>query len=209
MRRRRPHVGFRIGEPEAALGDVGSIGMNLSDDSLLAGMAMGDAAAAAAFVRRYQPRVYGLALTIVRSNTVAEEVAQEAFLRIWRSATAYDARRGQVGTWVLTITRNLAIDALRLRGNHEQPLEPQALTETLLSREERESRSTHIEDKEHLRSALHALPPEQGRLIVLFVVYGLTAQETADLEGIPLGTAKTRIRRGLAKLREALEVSGG
>jgi RNA polymerase sigma factor (sigma-70 family) len=209
MRRRRPHVGFRIGEPEAALGDVGSIGMNLSDDSLLAGMAMGDAAAAAAFVRRYQPRVYGLALTIVRSNTVAEEVAQEAFLRIWRSATAYDARRGQVGTWVLTITRNLAIDALRLRGNHEQPLEPQALTETLLSREERESRSTHIEDKEHLRSALHALPPEQGRLIVLFVVYGLTAQETADLEGIPLGTAKTRIRRGIAKLREALEVSGG
>jgi RNA polymerase sigma factor (sigma-70 family) len=202
-------VGFRIGEPEAALGDVGSIGVNLSDDSLLAGMAMGDAAAAAAFVRRYQPRVYGLALTIVRSNTVAEEVAQEAFLRIWRSATAYDARRGQVGTWVLTITRNLAIDALRLRGNHEQPLEPQALTETLLSREERESRITHIEDKEHLRSALHALPPEQGRLIVLFVVYGLTAQETADLEGIPLGTAKTRIRRGIAKLREALEVSGG
>jgi RNA polymerase sigma-70 factor (ECF subfamily) len=183
--------------------------MNLSDDSLLAGMAMGDGTAAAAFVRRYQPRVYGLALTIVGSTAVAEEVAQEAFLRIWRSAAAYDARRGQVGTWVLTITRNLAIDALRLRGNHEQPLDPQALTETLLSREERESRSTHIEDKEHLRSALHALPPEQVRLIVLFVVYGLTAQETADLEGIPLGTAKTRIRRGIAKLREALGVSGG
>jgi len=71
------------------------------------------------------------------------------------------------------------------------------------------TRSTQIEDKEHLRSALHALPPEQVRLIVLFVVYGLTAQETADLEGIPLGTAKTRIRRGIAKLREALEVSGG
>jgi RNA polymerase sigma factor (sigma-70 family) len=199
----------RIGEREAALGGVGSSGMNLSDDSLLAGMAMGDGAAAAAFVRRYQPRVYGLALTIVGSNAVAEEVAQEAFLRIWRSATAYDPRRGQVGTWVLTITRNLAIDALRLRGNHEQPIEPQALMETLLSREERESRSTHVEDREQLRSALRALPPEQVRLIVLFVVYGLTAKETADLEGIPLGTAKTRIRRGIAKLREALEVSGG
>jgi RNA polymerase sigma factor (sigma-70 family) len=183
--------------------------MNLSDDSLLAGMAMDDAAAAAAFVRRYQPRVYGLALTIVGSNAIAEEVAQEAFLRIWRSAAAYDARRGQVGTWVLTITRNLAIDALRLRGNHEQPIEPQALMETLLSREERESRSTQIEDREQLRSALRALPPEQVRLIVLFAVYGLTAQETADLEGIPLGTAKTRIRRGIAKLREALGVSRG
>jgi RNA polymerase sigma-70 factor (ECF subfamily) len=71
--------------------------MNLSDDSLLAGMAMGDAAAAAAFVRRYQPRVYGLALTIVGSTAIAEEVAQEAFLRIWRSADAFDLRRGQVG----------------------------------------------------------------------------------------------------------------
>jgi RNA polymerase sigma-70 factor (ECF subfamily) len=183
--------------------------MNLSDDSLLAGMALGDAAAAAAFVRRYQPRVYGLALTIVGSTAVAEEVAQEAFLRIWRSAAAFDARRGQVGTWMLTITRNLAIDALRLRGNHEHPIDPQVLMGTLLSREERDSRRTHFEDREQLRSALCALPLEQGRLIVLFVVYGLTAQEIADLEGIPLGTAKTRIRRGIAKLREALGVSDG
>jgi RNA polymerase sigma factor (sigma-70 family) len=180
--------------------------MNLSDDSLLAGMAMGDGAAAAAFVRRYQPRVYGLALTIVGSTAVAEEVAQEAFLRIWRSATAYDARRGQVGTWVLTITRNLAIDALRLRG--EQPIAPDVLMGTLLSREEHHSRRPQYEDRDQLRTALRALPPEQGRSIVLSVVYGLTAKETADLEGIPLGTAKTRIRRGIAKLRQALAVRG-
>ena len=110
---------------------------------------------------------------------------------------------------MLTITRNLAVDVLRLRGNREHPIDPLALMGTLLLREERESRSTHVEDREHLRSALRALPPEQGRLIVLFVVYGLTAQETADVEGVPLGTAKTRIRRGFAKLRESLGVSGG
>jgi RNA polymerase sigma-70 factor (ECF subfamily) len=185
------------------------LGVNLSDDSLLAGMAMGDADAAAAFVRRYQPRVYGLALTIVRSTAVAEEVAQEAFLRIWRNAAAYDARRGQVATWVLTITRNLAIDSLRLRSEREQPIDPDALMGTLLSREARESSGTHVEDKEQLRTALRALPPEQGRLVVLSVFYGLTAKETADLEGIPLGTAKTRIRRGIAKLRTALGVRGG
>ena len=98
------------------------MGVDLSDDSLLAGMALGDADATAAFVRRYQPRVYGLALAIVGSSAVAEEVAQEAFLRIWRNAAVYDARRGQVATWVLTITRNLSIDALRLRG--EQPIAP-------------------------------------------------------------------------------------
>ena len=123
--------------------------MNLSDDSLLAGMAMGDGAAAAAFVRRYQPRVYGLALTIVGSNTVAEEVAQEAFLRIWPKRHRIRPAAGQVGTWVLTITRNLAVDALRLRGNHEQPIEPQALTETLLSA--RGAVGTHVEDREQLQ----------------------------------------------------------
>ncbi len=178
----------------------------MSDDSLLAGMAMGDADATAAFVRRYQPRVYALARAIVGSTAVAEEVAQEAFLRVWRNAAAYDARRGRVATWVLTITRNLAIDTLRLRG--EQPVDPHVLAGTLLSREEGEAGRPQPVDREHLRSALRALPPEQGRLIVLSVFYGLTARETADMEGIPLGTAKTRIRRGIAKLREALGVSG-
>jgi len=79
---------------------------------------------------------------------------------------------------------------------------------TLLFHEEDESGRPHYEDREQLRIALRALPPEQGRVIVLSVFYGLTAKETADVEGIPLGTAKTRIRRGIAKLREALEVSG-
>jgi RNA polymerase sigma-70 factor (ECF subfamily) len=179
--------------------------VDLSDESILAGMALGDPDAAAVFVRRYQARVYGLALTIVGSAAVAEEVAQEAFLRVWRNAAVYDARRGRVATWVLTIARNLAIDALRLRG--EQPIDPHALMGTLISREEGESAG--FDDKEPLRNAVRALPPEQSRLIVLSVFYGLTAKETAEVEGIPLGTAKTRIRRGLAKLRETLGVGGG
>jgi RNA polymerase sigma-70 factor (ECF subfamily) len=181
--------------------------VDLSDESILAGMALGDPDAASAFVRRYQARVYGLALTIVGSAAVAEEVAQEAFLRVWRNAAAYDARRGRVATWVLTIVRNLAIDAVRLRG--EQPIDPHSLMGTLLSREEGESSSARFDDREPLRSAVRALPPEQSRLIVLSVFYGLTAKETAELEGIPLGTAKTRIRRGLARLRETLGVSDG
>jgi RNA polymerase sigma factor (sigma-70 family) len=180
--------------------------VDLSDESLLAGMALGDPDAATVFVRRYQARVYGLALTVVGSTAVAEEVAQEAFLRVWRHAATYDARRGRAATWVLTITRNLAIDALRLRG--ERPVDPHTLMGTLLSREEGESGNARF-DGEQLRSAVRALPLEQSRLIVLSVFYGLTAKETADMEGIPLGTAKTRIRRGIAKLRETLGVSGG
>jgi RNA polymerase sigma factor (sigma-70 family) len=184
----------------------------LSDEALLAGMAAGDTDAAAVFVRRYQSRIYGLAVTIVGSPTVAEEVAQEVFLRIWRNAATYDARRGRVATWALALTRNRAVEALRLRG--EPPVDPHGLVTTLLWREAREDSASsragpQPDDEEDVRAALRGLPPEQSRLIVLSVYCGLTAEEGAELEGIPLGTAKTRIRRGLAKLRVALGVRGG
>jgi RNA polymerase sigma factor (sigma-70 family) len=177
----------------------------LSDESLLAGMAAGDAETAAIFVRRYQARVYGLAVALVGSSAIAEEVAQEAFLRAWRHADAYDPRKGIAVTWLLTITRNLAVDAMRLRG--EWPVDPHLLLGTLTTREQGNASAVTFEDAEELRDALRALPPEQSTPIVLSVFYGLTASEIADREHIPLGTAKTRLRRGLAKLREALGVT--
>jgi RNA polymerase sigma-70 factor (ECF subfamily) len=176
----------------------------LSDESLLAGMASRDADAATAFVRRYQARVFGLALTIVGSRTVAEDVAQEAFVRAWRHAESYDPRKGRVPAWLLTITRNLAIDAVRMRG--ELPTDPFLLMGSLVSREGDTESSMDYDDRENLRRALLALPPEQARAIALSVFYGLTGKEIAAVEEIPLGTAKTRIRRGLGKLREVLGV---
>jgi RNA polymerase sigma-70 factor (ECF subfamily) len=180
--------------------------VGLSDESLLVGIAAGDPAALADFIRRYQSRVYGFALTFVGSRALAEEVSQETFIRVWRHAATYDARRGKVTTWLLTITRNLAIDALRLSG--ERPVDPHLLVGSLTAREQADASVVRYEEGEQLRSALRALPAEQSRPIVLSVLYGMTAREVADREGIPLGTAKTRIRRGLAKLRTALEVTG-
>jgi RNA polymerase sigma factor (sigma-70 family) len=177
----------------------------LTDESLLAGMASRDAEAATAFVRRYQSRVYGLAFTIVGSSTVAEDVAQEAFVRAWRHAASYDPRKGRVATWLLTITRNLAIDALRMRG--EQPVDPHQLTLSLVSREGDADSGLPLDDRENLRRAVRGLPAEQARAITLAVFYGLTGKEVAAVEDIPLGTAKTRIRRGLARLREVLGVT--
>ncbi len=87
----------------------------VSDEALLAGMAVGDQSAAVTFVRRYQRRVFGLAYSMTSDAGVAEDVAQEAMVRVWRHAPVFDPRRGSVTSWVLTITRNLAIDALRLR----------------------------------------------------------------------------------------------
>jgi RNA polymerase sigma factor (sigma-70 family) len=175
----------------------------LSDDSLIAGMASGDTDAMAAFVRRFQARVYGLALGIVDDPGLAEEVAQDAFMRAWRHAASYDPRRGRVVTWLLTITRNLAVDAIRLRRDH--PVDPDRLAVALMS----ETDEPEPEGTEQLRAGLRALPADQARPVVLAVVYGLTAREIADQEGIPLGTAKTRIRRGLARLRQVLGVTDG
>jgi RNA polymerase sigma factor (sigma-70 family) len=176
--------------------------VGLSDESLLVGIASGDTTAATAFVRRYQARVYGFAMTVVNSPALAEEIAQETFVRVWRRAATYDARRGKVATWILTITRNLAIDALRLSG--ERPVDPHVLIGWLTAGERAEGCGWAYEEGERLRGALRALPPEQSRPIVLATFYGLTGHEIADLEGIPLGTAKTRIRRGLARLRAVL-----
>src|ERR1700752_4678210 len=96
-----------------------------SAEALLAGLATGYTDAIAAFVRRFQRRVFGLAMAITGDQGVAEDVAQEAFARAWRHAQAYDARRGPVAAWLLAITRNLAIDAMRLR--RAEPMDPDTL----------------------------------------------------------------------------------
>src|ERR1700730_18603477 len=95
------------------------------DDALLGAMAAGDQDAAARFVRRHQRKVYGLAVSITGNGATAEDVAQEAFTRGWRHAGSYDARRASATTWLLTITRNLAIDAARMR--RSDPADPMAM----------------------------------------------------------------------------------
>jgi RNA polymerase sigma-70 factor (ECF subfamily) len=177
---------------------------SVSDDALLAGLATGDPEAAAAFVRRFQRRVFGLAFTIVGEARAAEDVAQEAFLRAWRHAGAYDARRGTVVTWLLTITRNLAIDAVRVR--RPVTLDPDVILGLDLAGAERlpEELVALRDDADRLAAALARLPAEQRRALVLAGLMGRTAREVSEAEGIPLGTAKTRIRTGLLRLRAAL-----
>jgi RNA polymerase sigma factor (sigma-70 family) len=172
-------------------------GVGPSDDSLIADMASGDATAVSTLVFRYQARVYGLALRVTQDSGLAEEVAQDAFLRAWRYATTYDARRGPVAAWLLTIAYNLSMDAVRPR--RDVPVDPHWLTLAGLSAPD----GPEYEQVSYLRAGLRSLPAEQARPIVL-AAYGLTAREIAEQEGIPLGTAKTRIRRGLIRLRHAL-----
>jgi RNA polymerase sigma factor (sigma-70 family) len=180
---------------------------DVSDESLLAGLASGDRAAATAFVRRFQARVYGLALMILRDPGVAEDVAQETFVRAWQHAAAYDARRGSAATWLLTIARNLAIDVTRQR--RAEPVAEEALLALGLPSREGDpgAREFPVDDVERLRRAVAGLPPEQRRAIVRAGFYGQTAREISESEGVPLGTAKTRIRTAMLRLRSALGVS--
>jgi RNA polymerase sigma-70 factor (ECF subfamily) len=178
----------------------------VSDEALLSGMAHGDDAAAVTFVRRYQKRVFGLAYSMIGDAGAAEDVAQEALLRVWRHAPVFDARRGSVATWTLTITRNLAIDALRLR--RSTPTDPDDFLALGLVSKERapEDRNVSLDAAPALAAGLAAMPPEQRRALILVAVYGKTASEVADQEGIALGTAKTRIRAALTKMRTSMPV---
>ena len=180
----------------------------LGDEGLLAGVAQGDNQAMVSFVRRYQKRVFGLAYSMLGDAGAAEEVAQEAFIRVWRHAPVFDPRRGSVTSWVLTITRNLTIDALRMR--RAIPTDPDDFAESaLLSLEHNPEDAVQRGDvRAMVRVALSALPPDQRRAVVLASVYGRTALEISEEEGIPLGTAKTRIRTGLIRLRSAVEQLG-
>jgi RNA polymerase sigma-70 factor (ECF subfamily) len=175
----------------------------LSDESLLEGLGAGDRRAAVAFVKRFERRVYGLALTIVGDAALAEDIAQEALTRAWRHAEAYDPRKGAVATWLLTITRNLAVDSLRLR--RPDPREPDEVADLLGAGDgigpNPADAAVSSDEGRAVRNALRALPPEQRRALVLTAFQGRTAREVAELEGIPLGTAKTRIRAGLIRLR--------
>jgi RNA polymerase sigma factor (sigma-70 family) len=175
-----------------------------SDETLLAGFAASDADATSAFVKRFERRVFGLALTIVGERRAAEDVAQEAFLRAWRHAAVFDARRGGVRAWLLTITRNVAIDAVRAR--RPVTVDPDDLLRLAVSPSGRDAAEMVVvrDEGRRIREALSGLPDEQRRAVVLACVWGLTAREIAEREEIPLGTAKTRIRTGLIRLRRAL-----
>lgn len=182
---------------------IGSDDDGASDEALLSGMAVGDDRAGLTFVRRYQRRMYGLALGIVGDTGDAEDVAQEAFIRIFRHAPVFDARRGSVSTWALTITRNLAIDSIRVRrGVPTDPDDRVFLELTSTERQPDAAAATHDEIA-RVRSALAGLPLDQRRVVVLAALYGRTAADIAESESIPLGTAKSRIRIGMAKLRQA------
>ncbi|MGW1795144.1 RNA polymerase sigma factor [Streptomyces sp. NPDC001984] len=180
----------------------------VDDASLVSGFALGDEQAAVAFVRRFQDAVYGLALSVTREPALAEDVSQEVFVRAWRAAGSYDARRASALTWLLTITRNAAVDAVRAR--RSTPVLAETLERLLQVTFQADGDGTERQalaalESERALERLSGLPAEQARAVALAVIGGCTAAEVGRHENIPLGTAKTRIRTGLRRLPDALK----
>jgi RNA polymerase sigma-70 factor (ECF subfamily) len=174
----------------------------LPDEALLAGLGAGDAALSLAFVRRFQRVAFGVAVAVTGDPGAAEDVAQRAFEQAWRHASVYDSRRGSVRAWLTTITHNLAVDLVRARS--ALPMDPDDLPGVITAMTEGPERMVVARDSARgVREALGRLPAPQARAVAMSGIYGMTARQVAETEGIPLGTAKTRIRDGLLKLRAA------
>jgi RNA polymerase sigma factor (sigma-70 family) len=182
-----------------------SLAQRAADAALVAGLAVGDEAAAIALVRRFQSSVYGLALSITRDPGLAEDVSQEVFVRAWRAASNYDSRKASVLTWLLAITRNAAIDVVRMR--RPVPVDDELLDAVLIDVGSPSTEDEAVRGLERARAvaSLRRLPEDQARAVVLAVIGGCTAAEISRRESIPLGTAKSRIRIGLEKLRQIWE----
>ena len=181
----------------------------VSDEALFAGYATGDADLAAVFVRRFQARVFGLALTITHDRADADEVAQDAFVRAWRYAASFDPRRGTVAGWLLGITRNAAVDRIRLASTRRERFDlfqPGDLLADVAVDDEAPGSAERRDAISRIGRSLREIPPAQQEALLAVTLRGLTTSEYAEAAGVPLGTAKTRVRLGLRKLRQRLEV---
>ncbi len=178
----------------------------LADEDLMTLVEGRDPDAFAVLYDRHGGAAYSLAHRIVGDRSVAEDVAQEAFLSVWRSGARFDAARGSVRSWTLGIVRNRAIDALRRASGSAPKLDfdDDGVLEAQESGELTDSEAIRRETAGKVRSALGALPEEQSKVIGLAYFGGFTHSEIAAMLSMPLGTVKGRMRLGLEKVRATL-----
>ena len=172
-----------------------------SPDELLARSARGDEAAFAALYDQTAGRLYGAALRLMRNATEAEDVTQEAYVAIWRDCARFSSERGSAVSWMMSVLHHKAVDRIR----SAEAARRRDLAHEL--REERPAPDATAEqavgrlEATQLRLALEELSPVQREALTLAYFEGLTHREIARRLGLPLGTAKTRIRDGLLRLR--------
>ena len=178
----------------------------LEDGQLLDRVAQRDPQALGALYDRYGRVVFGTLYRMLGSPEAAEEVVQDAFHSVWQRASTYRSDRGSVRTWLLAIARNAAIDWRRTKGKR---LERETVIEEaveLVADDRVDERAIASLQAERVRSAVASLPAEQRDVLSLSYWSGLSQSEISERTGTPLGTVKSRVRLGMAKLRERLAI---
>jgi RNA polymerase sigma-70 factor (ECF subfamily) len=176
---------------------------------LLARIAAGDQSALAELYDASSAKVFGLAMKILGDRDAAEEVTVDVYTQVWRKIASYDAQRGTPGSWLMTMTKNRAIDGFRsryLERGRQVPLDEAA---DLPGHEATpEQYSAGFERQRLVQAALAVLSTEQRQAIALAYYWGMSQSEIADRLKLPLGTVKTRMRLGMIRLREVLAPHG-
>ena len=180
----------------------------LRDEELMQRLLHKDKRAFEAIFDRYGDLVYSTSLRVLRDAHLAQDVSQEIFVRLWRKPESYVAERGRFLTWLISVTRNRAVDEIRSRSRplRHETASPEEQEREIPAGEGNDPalNAQLAEQARTVRAALAELPPEQRQVIELAYFGGLTQQEISDRLEQPLGTVKTRIRLGMQKLRAAL-----
>jgi RNA polymerase sigma factor (sigma-70 family) len=181
---------------------------HLSDEALVALVARGDEAALGELYDRVGRIAYGLAMRVLRDDRLAEDAVQEGFLAVWRSAAGFRAERAKASTWILTLVHRRAVDLVR----REERRRAEPLTDETVARAGGAGEATDEAawlrfERERVQAALGQLPDVQREALELAYYGGFSQSELAERLGVPLGTIKSRMFAGLARLRELLDES--
>lgn len=187
---------------------------SLDDIALVDRVAHGDENALGQLYDRFSQAVYSLCLRIVRDGGTAEELTQEVFVRLWRSAASFEPERGRVSAWLMRIAHNLALNELRRRQSRPivaPEVEWEVASARLADTHEESDPVATVDERERsevVHRALAQLPAAQRQAIELAFFGGLSQAEVATALDEPLGTIKSRIRSGMQRLRELLAAAG-
>ena len=179
---------------------------HLSDEALVALAARSEQSALAELYDRFGRPAYGLALRILRDESLAEDAVQEAFLTLWRTSARFVPERGKASTWILTLVHRRAVDLVRREERRRSDALEQAPEQ--VSRDAVDEEAWLRLQRERVQDALRKLPDQQREAIELAYYGGFTQSELAERLGQPLGTIKSRMFMGLARLRELLGEPG-
>ena len=176
--------------------------LTFADEELISLVGKSDAEAFATLYDRHSRPAYSLAYRMMGEHQAAEDLVQDAFIKLWRSATSYRADRGSVRTWLLSIVHNRGIDQLRSLASRRRTQEKIEASAPKSQPSEAFSESWRNSQREQVREALSTLPQEQLKILELAYFSGYTHVEIAEILNLPLGTVKGRMRLGLKKMKE-------